>query len=259
MTAGGQKRIVLLAGSTEATVLARRLAVLPGGVSVTMSFAGRTAAPAAPPAGVAVRIGGFGGIHGLVDLLNRDRVDALIDATHPFARQMPHHALAACETAGVPLLRVERPAWTSQPDDHWIDASDVADAAAIVKRSAFRRVLLTIGRQEVAPFIACTEQQLFVRSIDPPAAESLGQATLLLARGPFTVDDELALLRDLDIDAIVSKNSGGDATNAKVTAARILGLPIIMVSRPAGTGATTVQTPDEALTWLLALQSRNRA
>jgi len=257
MTISCTTRVLLLAGSTEATSLARRLASIPG-IEPTMSLAGRTAAPATPPAGVAVRSGGFGGIHGLQDLLTRDQVDAVIDATHPFAKQMPHHALAACETAGVPLLRVERPPWTPQPGDHWIDAADVPDAAAIVERSTFRRVLLTIGRQEVAPFTACIDQHLFVRSIDPPVAGSLGHATLLLARGPFTVDAELALLRDLDIDAIVSKNSGGDATNAKVTAARSLGLPIVMVSRPAATGGTTVQTPDEAISWLLALPSRSR-
>ena len=258
MSAMASRHVLLLAGSTEASELARRLADLPG-VDVTVSFAGRTAVPAPQPPGVAVRTGGFGGIEGLREHLEMVGFDAVIDATHPFAKQMPLHACAACAAAGVPVIRVERAPWTEQPGDAWIEASDVHEAAALVARSSFRRVLLTIGRQELAPFAACTDRRLFVRSIDPPTAGTLDGATLLLARGPFTVDDEIALLGEIDADVVVSKNSGGEATSAKVTAARLLGIPIVMVNRPPATGATTVDTPAKAIEWLLGQPLRSRS
>ena len=241
-------RVLLLAGSTEASSAARLLAD-DDVFDVTVSFAGRTATRAALPASASERVGGFGGVAGLTDYLTQHRIDAVLDATHPFAAQMPLHAHAAGLAAGVRVLRLVRPQWELQTGDQWLSAVDMPEAAALVRKSSVERVLLTIGRQELAPFAECS-QSLIARCIDPPAADALPDAEILLARGPFTIDDELELLRTRRIDLIVAKNSGGSATRAKIDAARELSIPIVMVQRPPATDGPTVATTAEALEWL---------
>ena len=243
------RRVLLLAGSTEATAVARLLAAEQPDMAIAVSFAGRTSTRAALPASVTERVGGFGGVTGLSSYLIAQRIYAVIDATHPFARQMPFHAEAACAAVRVPLLRVVRPPWASQAGDQWLHASDMRAAAQAVRHSSAMRVLLTIGRQELAPFGQCP-QRLLARCIDLPEVDVLPAAEILLARGPFTMDDELELLRRREIDLMVAKNSGGCATRAKVDAARELGIPIVMVARPAATDGETVATAPEALDWL---------
>lgn len=245
----GPRRVLLLAGSTEATQVVGALAGR-ADVELTVSFAGRTANRARTPHGVAERVGGFGGIDGLCRYLERESIDAVIDATHPFAQQMPRHARAACQALGVAVVHVERPAWVEQAGDRWIIAADIAEAARWVQRSAARRVLLTIGRQELAPFAACDGARLIARCIDPPGPGVLDGAEILLARGPFTLAEEMALLSDRGVEVVVSKNSGGAATYAKVEAARSLQIPIVMVARPPATGATVVASATAAVEWL---------
>lgn len=248
VTRPGQ-RLLVLGGSTEASELIRALIARAPGIEVVLSYAGRTVTRNAPPQGVAVRVGGFGGIAGLEDHLRTGGFTAIIDATHPFAAHMPFHAAAACRTVGIPLLRIARPVWTFEPADQWTHVPTIPDAARAVQDSGARRVLLTIGRQELQPFADC-DADFVVRSIDPPDPTVLPDATILLARAPFTLDGELAVLRTHRIDLVVSKNAGGGATRAKIDAARHLRIPLVMVDRPPAPPVDTVANVDDALTWI---------
>jgi len=244
------RRLLILGGTGEAAALARALAEA-GDWEVTTSLAGRTRAPAALPG--AVRIGGFGGADGLAAYLQAERIDRVIDATHPFAATMSANAAAACAEVGVPLLRIERPAWTPVPGDRWIDVAD-AEAATDWLAGALpagAAVLLTLGRQEVAPFKRCPTLRFVLRSIEPPAPKDLPPDCLLLSeRGPFTLDGERALIARHGIRAVVAKNAGGDATAAKLAAAREAAIPVVMIRRPALPATPAVPDVAGALDWL---------
>jgi len=251
----GPVRVLLLAGTTEAAGLATLLAARPG-VEVVASLAGRTTAPAPLPC--EVRIGGFGGPDGLAQALRAGGFRALVDATHPFADVMPRHAAAAAAAAGVPRLRLVRPPWRPAPGDRWHDVDDLTAAAGALARLGARRAFLTTGRLKLAAFAAVPGVHFLVRSIEPPDPMPLPAAasTVVLARGPFTVDDELALLRAHRIDTIVTRNSGGDAAAAKLAAARTLGTQVVMVRRPTPPPGPLVGTPEAALRWLDGLPDR---
>jgi precorrin-6A/cobalt-precorrin-6A reductase len=229
-------KVLVLGGTTEARRLAER-------VPVTSSLAGRVADPRLPPG--PTRVGGFGGVDGLVDYLRTERVERVVDATHPFAATMTAHAVEACARLGVPLLVLRRPGWRAAPGDRWARVAS-PDAAA---RAATGRVLLTTGRLSLPTFDQA-DAWFLVRTVDPPAALP-PRAELLLARGPFTVGDEVALMRRHRISQVVTKDSGGDATAAKLVAARHLGIPVILVDRPAlPTGVRMAATVDQAVDWL---------
>ena len=238
-------KLLILGGTTEATELGRALAG-DARFDATLSFAGRTQRPLAQA--IPTRTGGFGGIDGLAAYLRDHAIDALIDATHPFAAQMTAHAVAAAQQTGVPLLVVLRPAWVPGPGDHWTMVPGMADAAAALGPVP-RRVLLTIGQKDLAPFTAAPWHDYLIRSIEPPNV-SLPQARFIAARGPFMLDDELALLQSERIEVIVTKNSGGGATDAKLEAARQRNLPVVMVARPQAPDAETVPDAASALAWL---------
>ena len=204
--------------------------------------------PAASP--LDVRIGGFGGADGLAEYLRACRIDVLVDATHPFATVISANAVAAAVAARVPCLAVLRPAWRETAGDYWIRVPDLAAAAAALGTEP-RRVLLTIGRKDLAPF-RDTPHLYVIRSVDPPAPQTLPPgATVIAARGPFAVEDERRLLARHRIERLVTKNSGGTATEAKLTAARARGIPVVMVDRPPSPGPA-VATVAEAWRWLEA-------
>jgi precorrin-6A/cobalt-precorrin-6A reductase len=238
-------RLLLLGGTSEASELARRLAGRDD-IEATLSLAGRTSRPAASP--LPTRVGGFGAIEGLTRYLVDSRIDALIDATHPFAAQMSAHAVAAAEAAGVPLAVLTRPAWTPEPGDDWREVGSV-EAAADALGEAPRRVFLTVGRLHVGAFRAAPQHHYVLRSIDAPEATP-PDVEVVLARPPFTLDDELELMRSRRIDILVSKNSGGEATRAKLDAARRLKLPVVMVRRPPLAARTVLHGVEDALGWL---------
>ncbi|MFP4132181.1 MAG: cobalt-precorrin-6A reductase [Thiohalospira sp.] len=208
--------VLLLAGTAEARALADRLADHPR-IRVTASLAGRVARPAELP--VTTRQGGFGGAPGLADWLRRHEVGAVVDATHPFAAGISANAAAAAATVGVPLARLERPAWEPGPGDHWIPVPDLAAAAAALEPLG-DRVLVTTGRNELAPFEAVPDKAYLIR-------------TYLQARGPYDADAEAALMAEHAIQVLVTKASGGEATRGKLEAARRRGIPVVMVRRPA--------------------------
>lgn len=224
------QRILILGGTSEAMELARALARKPEIVAV-MSLAGRTGHPILPP--IAYRIGGFGGVDGLIAYLKENSITAVIDATHPFAAQMSRHAAAACDTLRVPRLVFTRPAWSPCDEDRWISAVDTEFAVDALGEIP-RRIFLTVGRLSLPAFRRAPQHLYLVRSIDgPDEADCPPHMKLHLARGPFDINAERLLMAENSIEIIVTKNSGGKATDAKLRAARGLGLQVIMIERPA--------------------------
>ncbi len=239
--------VLILGGTAEAAALARSLAE-EARVAVTTSLAGRTRAPAELPG--AVRRGGFGGAQALADYLKVQSFDLLVDATHPFAARISRNAAQACAAAGVPRLVLTRPPWTAREGDRWTPVPD-AQAAAAALPGLGRRVFLTIGRQELSAFAALTDVWFLVRLVEPPEDPiPLEDFRLVLGRGPFSLARETALLREHGIEAVVSKNSGGAGTYAKIEAARALGLPVVMVERPALPDGETVESVAATLAWI---------
>jgi len=246
-------RVLILGGTGEGYELAAALSEA-SDLHVVSSLAGRTSRPRLPQGDV--RIGGFGGAGGLAEYLRDCGAGAVIDATHPFAATMGWHAAEAAELVGVPLLRLERPPWRSGPGDAWDDVGDWDEAAAVVRRQA-RRVLLAIGRQEIAPFAAIDTAWFLIRAVEAPdPMPAFRHAEILLARGPFDLAGERQLLAEHRIDTIVCKNSGGAATAAKLIAARELGLRVVMRRRPPRPELPTVSSIAAALAWLRALRTR---
>ena len=240
-------RILLLGGSTEASALAKLLAA-DSRFEATLSFAGRTAAPRAQP--IATRSGGFGGVDGLARYLRGERIDVLIDATHPFASQMSRNAIEAAAITGTPLLAVERPAWERQPGDEWIAAPDMATAVAALG-PAPRVVFSGIGSLALHELAAAPQHTYIVRLIDKPATPpALPNLVFIQARGPFSTEDDIALFKEHRVEAVLAKNSGGDATYSKIAAARALKLPVAMVERPYIPPRPTVATAEDAMIWL---------
>jgi precorrin-6A/cobalt-precorrin-6A reductase len=186
----------------------------------------------------------------LATYLRPEGITAVIDATHPFAAVMRWNAAAACDAAGVPRVRVERPAWEPTDGDHWISVPDLDVAADAIRANGYRRVFLTTGRKELEPFAGVEEVRFLVRSIEWPDPMPLPEACVILDRGPFAARDEEALLIEHSIDAIVSKNSGGTATAAKLEAARTLGIPVVMIERPPNPPGPLVDTVEAARHWL---------
>lgn len=241
--------VLILGGTTESSALARALAG-DGRFRATLSLAGRTRRPLPQP--LPCRVGGFGGVEGLASYLAEHRVEALIDATHPFAAQMSRHAAQAARQTGTRLLAVVRPAWCPQPGDRWTAVPSMVAAAEALGRVG-RRVLLTVGQQDLAPFAAAPWHSYVVRSVDPPSPHTLPPgAEVITARGPFAEPDERRLLAERRVEVLVTKNSGGEATRPKLDAARALGLPVVMVARPdPPPGVERVATAAQALAWLV--------
>ncbi|OHV39658.1 cobalt-precorrin-6A reductase [Parafrankia soli] len=268
------RRVLLLGGTAEARRLAAALADR-ADLDVVYSLAGRLWPPTAStvPAGATVRSGGFGGPDGLVEFLREHDVAAVVDATHPFAARITAAAVAACAATGVPLLVVRRPGWTESDGDDWRRVPSLPAAAALLAAGRpggpsdpgelgepgepgkpgerrGRRVFLTVGRSGVAAF-AGLDHWFLARSVEPPPGPVPRRLRVLLDRGPFTVDAETALLRRHEVDTVVTKDSGGSLTAAKLVAARRLRLPVVMVDRPPlPRQARVVATPSAAISWL---------
>lgn len=237
---------LILGGTTEASRLAAALAG--AGLPAILSYAGRTEAPRAQP--VPTRIGGFGGPEGLADYLRHEHIARVIDATHPFAAQISRNAITACAATGIPIMALERPAWTPGPEDRWTTAPDVETAAARLSGPP-QRVFLAIGRQHLAAF-AGQRHHYLLRLVDPPPAPPLPDCTVELARGPFDAAADRALLERHRITLIVAKNAGGAGAEAKLAAARALGLPVLLIDRPGIPPRPVTASVEQALRWVHA-------
>ncbi len=262
-------RVLLLGGTGEARRLALALTEA-GGFDVVYSLAGRVREPRVPPS-CRVRIGGFGGPAGLAEQLRSERIDAVVDATHPFAARMSASAATAAAATGVPLLVLRRPGWTAQPGDDWRRVpslpalTDLIDRFVPPRRGTATdpcpRVFLTTGRSDLALFAGLHRPWFLARCVEAPTGALPPRLEVILDRGPFDVAGETALLRRYAIDVLVTKDSGGAMTAAKLTAARALGLPVIMVDRPPPpAGFPVVSDIAPATHWLTALATcRNAA
>ncbi|MCG2625765.1 cobalt-precorrin-6A reductase [Bradyrhizobium sp. WYCCWR 13023] len=238
-------RALILGGIADASLLAAEIAR--AGIDAVYSYGGRTRAPADQP--LPTRIGGFGGVSGLADYIRSERITHVIDATHPFAAEMSRHAIDACAETGTPLIALERASWVKAPGDIWIEVGDV-NAAAAALPEAPANVFLAIGRQHIAPFATKPQHAYTLRFVDPPEAPLPFAADVIVSRGPFTLDGELEMMRTRGIASIVARNSGGDGARAKIDAARILGLPVIMISRPKLPERLRVESVAEVMQWL---------
>ena len=237
-------RLLLLGGTSEARALSERLA-FEAGLEAIVSLAGRTRAPLVSP--LPTRVGGFGGVEGLRRYLIENRIDRVIDATHPFAERISANAREACAALGLPLAVMAREPWRRQEGDRWIEVVNMAGAVAALGERP-RRVFLTIGRVSVPAFRAAPQHHYLVRSIEPPEPEELPPSCeLILARGPFSCDDETRLMREKRIDILVTKNSGGPLTYAKIEAARDLAIETIVVSPPSAQTERRLENLDAAL------------
>ena len=242
------KRVLILGGTGDAAALAAKASQIPD-LEIITSLAGRTQNPTAIAG--SVRVGGFGGVAGLSDYLHDRQINYLIDATHPFASQMSHNAAIATRDVGIPHLMLVRPAWEKQSGDRWIEVESVEAAVFALEQTA-KRVFLTIGRQQLAPFARLHNIWFLMRSIDPPSPDiALPNGITVLDRAPFTIAQEKQLMINHTIDTIVSKNSGGNATYAKIVAARELEIPIVMVQRSPTPPVERVADVEGAIGWLL--------
>ncbi|WP_188577220.1 cobalt-precorrin-6A reductase [Azorhizobium oxalatiphilum] len=241
------RRILILGGTADARRLAGRLTAR-ADLDLILSLAGRTENPVTQP--VPVRVGGFGGIAGLVTTLKTEGISAVIDATHPYAAQMSRHAAAACAEAGLPLLALRRAPWVKIAGDKWREVPDVPAAVAALGETP-RRVFLALGRNEVRAFAAAPQHAYLVRSVDPVVPPlAVPDAAYVVARGPFTAEGDRALLEEHRIEVLVAKNSGGPATYGKMEAARALGLEVLLLARPEVPDVEAVETADAAVAWV---------
>ncbi len=246
---GKQRRLLIVGGTAEARILAERaIGLFSDRLHVTTSLAGRTRAPVSLAG--AVRRGGFGGPQGLAAYLRDEAIDMVVDATHPFATRISATASRACQDLGVPLLLLARPRWVPGLGDRWIEVGSVAEAAALLPRLG-RRAFLTIGQTELDAFAEVVGVHFIVRLVDPPAtAPRLLSYELMVVRGPFALAGERRIMIEHAIDIVVAKASGGEATAAKLRAARELAIPVLMLRRPEKAHASRVAGVNEALTWI---------
>lgn len=213
-----------------------------------LSYAGRTESPRAQP--VPVRVGGFGGVEGLAGYLRREQVTHLIDATHPFAATMSRHAVVAAGQAGVPHIMLTRPAWEAGEGDRWTHVPDIAGAVDALAGEP-RRVMLALGRMHVEAFGAQPQHHYLLRFVDAPAEPpALPHHHLVVDRGPFTVEGDVALMRAHAIDLLVAKNAGGGGARAKLDAARALGLPVLLIDRPPLPATRVAYSVAEVMDWI---------
>ena len=217
-------------------------------LNVTLSLAGRTASPARQ--GVPVRSGGFGGAAGLANYLVNERIDVLVDATHPYASVISANAMEAARKTDVRFVALRRPPWVAVAGDRWSEVSDVREAVRILGQAP-RRVFVTLGRNELTPFKDAPQHHYLIRSVDPvDPLLPLPHANYVTGRGPFSEADDRALITAHGIEVVIAKNSGGAATYGKIAAARALGIAVIILRRPPAAAAPAVESVQDALAWL---------
>lgn len=220
--------LLILGGTSQASRFAE--AVARDNINATLSYAGRV--ERVKPQPIASRTGGFGGADGLADYIIKQKITHLIDATHPFAAQISRNAIAAAEKAHIRVCALTRPAWQPQQGDKWHSVATIDEAVAWLDRPAMR-VMLAIGRQNLPAFEVMPQHHYLLRLVDPPASPpQFPHHHIVISRGPFDVESDLALIMNHQIEVIIAKNAGGDGASAKLEAARRRGVEVVMISRP---------------------------
>lgn len=237
--------LLILGGTTEANALAQ--AVAEQGIPATYSYAGRVDNPRPQP--LPVRVGGFGGSEGLAAYVQENNITHVVDATHPFAAQMSRNAVEACRAAQISLAALTRPAWTAQSGDQWQQVPDI-DAAVAALSGPAQRVFLAVGRMHLEDFAAQPQHHYLLRLVDEPIALPLPSCDVVVSRGPFTEADDRALMQRHGTELVVSKNAGGSGARAKLDAARALGVPVLMIDRPALPQRTELTSVARVMDWL---------
>ncbi|MDD7970788.1 cobalt-precorrin-6A reductase [Roseinatronobacter alkalisoli] len=238
--------ILVLGGTIEATRLVADLAR--AGLPTTLSYAGRVARPKPQP--VPVRVGGFGGADGLARYLRENHITHLVDATHPFADTISRNALHAATLADTPLLALTRPPWTARDGDQWTHVPDIPAAVAALGMPR-RNIMLALGRMHLAAFATQPQHRYLLRLVDPPQTPPpLPDHHIIIDRGPFDAVADAALMQAHDISLIVAKNAGGTGALAKLTAARQLQIPVLMIDRPALPERAQTQDIATVLDWV---------
>lgn len=237
---------LILGGTTEATALCKALSE--AGQSGTISLAGRVARPARHP--LPQRIGGFGGVEGLIQYISDNAITHLIDATHPFATQMSSNAVQACQAVNIPLIALTRAPWQVEQGDNWINVPDIPAAVAALD-IPHERIMLAVGRMHLSQFAPNPQHFYLLRLVDAPSVPlSFPDHVAVIDRGPFTAEDDLALMRTHSISRVVSKNSGGNGARSKLLAARRLNIPVVMIDRPNLPPRKEAVDVAEVLAWL---------
>ena len=240
------QHILVLGGTTEATALAQ--AISDAGLRAVFSYAGRVADPKAQP--LPTRVGGFGGAEAMTDWLRDTGITHVVDATHPFAAGISANAVAACAACNIPLLALTRRPWEARPGDNWLHVPDIPAAVGALEGPK-RRVMLAIGRMHLDAFAAQPAHFYLLRLVDAPDGPlPLPDCAVEVSRGPFTVEQDTALMQRHRIDLVVAKNAGGSGARAKVDAARALSIPMLMIDRPALPQRAEVHDIDAVFDWL---------
>lgn len=240
--------LLILGGTGDARQLADKLVDTFGdNLRVITSLAGRTTSPRQPKGDI--REGGFGGAEGLATYLQETQIDAIIDATHPYAAQISKHGIEASQSVGIPHVLLDRPAWVSEPDDKWTHVPDMTGAADALETA--NTAMITTGIQNLDAFKHVHGPKMLVRLLEHPKTDlPIKDAKIVIGRPPYGLNDEVTLFKLLGVDTLVTKNAGGDATRAKIDAARALGLRVIMIDRPPMPHTKTVSSVDDAIAWL---------
>jgi len=238
--------LLILGGTGEARQIADRLS----GMDAVISLAGATRAPQAQA--LPTRIGGFGGAEGFTDYLREAQISAVLDATHPYADRITVRTARICGDLGLPYLQFLRPPWLAEAGDNWTEIAREEDAAKHILTGA--TVFLGTGRQTLERFANLVGCDVICRQIDPPTHDfPFAGGRFLVGRPPFSVADEVALFTKLAVDVLVVKNAGGAASRTKLTAARQLGIPVLMIARPPTGNWAVVNNVEAALAWVAAL------
>jgi precorrin-6A/cobalt-precorrin-6A reductase len=242
------KRLLILGGTGEAAALAQAAGErFEAELEIVSSLAGRTNEPRSLPG--TVRTGGFGGAEGMAQWLREVEIDMVVDATHPYAAQISANARVACELSGIDRIVLWRPPWTARSGDNWIPVADAAEAAELLPRVG-KRAFLALGSGELRRFADVKGVWLMSRVAETPEPNAVPPGFVVVGRGPFDADDELRLMAEQDIDLLVSRNSGGEATVGKIIAARRRGIPVIMIKRPAPEPGVQCSDLKEVLQWI---------
>ncbi|MEM7726589.1 MAG: cobalt-precorrin-6A reductase [Cyanobacteria bacterium P01_A01_bin.45] len=244
------KTLLILGGTGEASKLAIQAINIPN-LNVELSVAGSTSGAGNQP-GV-TRVGGFGGVSGLIEYLRDRSIDILVDATHPFAAQISTHGYIAAKELDIPRLMLIRPSWKKLPSDNWVEVNNIQEAVNILGEKS-QRVFLTVGRKQLPHFSQLPNIWFLMRLIEPPQNNHIiPRGLMIFEKGSFNLNNELQLLSKYQIDTVVSKNSGGDATYPKIAAARSLGVKVVMINRPPLPTGEKVTTIQEVIQWLMLM------
>lgn len=241
------KNILILGGTSEARDLS--ILVRKENIKAVISYAGVVKKIAKQP--LPKRTGGFGGADGLAEYIINEKITHLIDATHPFANTISENAILAAKKTGVLFTTLERDPWEPEAGDHWTTVKTIESAINLLNGPP-ERVFLAIGRQEIKGFFRNRHHFYLLRMIeDTPINFEIPDFEVIHDKGPFKYEADKQILLKYNITKIISKNSGGSGSRAKIEAARDLNIPVIMIERPSVSPRSIFNNPDEVLKWII--------